>query len=102
MRRESDAVAGRRPEVGQCVDLVLQILLTFLRIMMFLIIGRAIFSWFDPRGTTPVARFLYEVTEPIIAPIRSIMPRTGFIDLSPMVAILLIILLQSMLAGAAT
>jgi YggT family protein len=93
-------VAGLRPEEGQRVDLILQILLTFLRIMTFLIIGRALVSWFDPRGNTPVARFLYEVTEPIIAPIRSIMPRTGFIDLSPMIAILLIILLQTMLANA--
>jgi YggT family protein len=82
------------------VDLVFQILNTFLTIMMFAIIARALFSWFDPTGRTPVGRFLHELTEPIIAPIRSIMPRTGMIDLSPMIAILLIILLRTFLSNA--
>ena len=38
----------------------------------------------------PVAEFLFTVTEPILAPIRSIMPRSMMIDLSPMIALLLI------------
>lgn len=83
------------------MNAVLYILSTFLQIMVFLIIGRALVSWFDPRGTTPVGRFLFEVTEPIIAPIRSVLPRMGMIDLSPMIAIFLIIVLQRMLASAA-
>ena len=85
---------------GKNVTLVFEILLLFLRIMMFAIIIRAVLSWFDPRGQNPVSRALIEFTEPIIAPIRSIMPRMGMIDLSPMIAIFMIIMLQQMIQSA--
>ncbi len=54
------------------------------------IILRAIISWFpiDPRN--PLVVFLHDITEPILAPIRQVLPRLGMIDLSPLVAIILI------------
>lgn len=79
------------------MDLLINILTTVLRILTFAIIGRALISWVDPRGANPVSRFLIELTEPIVAPIRSVMPRTGMIDLSPLVAILLLQVLTRML-----
>ena len=82
------------------MTLVFEILLLFLRIMMFAIIIRAVLSWFDPRGQNPVSRALIEFTEPIIAPIRSIMPRMGMLDLSPMIAIFIIIILKQVLGSA--
>lgn len=45
----------------------------------------------DPRN--PVAIFLNEITEPILGPIRQFMPRLGMLDLSPMVAIILLSLI---------
>jgi YggT family protein len=45
----------------------------------------------DPRN--PVAIFLHDITEPILAPIRQVMPRMGMLDLSPMVAIILLSLI---------
>jgi YggT family protein len=83
------------------VELVLSILNMFLTVMLFAIIIRAILSWFDPRGSNPVSRALIEFTEPIIAPIRSVMPRMGMIDLSPMIAVFIIIMLQRMIQTAA-
>ncbi len=57
-------------------------------VLTILIIIRALMSWvpnlIDPRG--PIAEFLYTTTEPILAPIRSLMPRM-MIDFSPMIAI---------------
>jgi YggT family protein len=88
--------------VGKYVELVLYVLDKFLWIMMFAIIARAIVSWFDPTGSNPISRFLFEFTEPIIAPIRTIVPRTGMIDLSPMIAIFIIIILQQVLGSVAT
>jgi len=82
------------------VALVLNILLTFLWIMQLAIIARAILSWFDPGARWPISQFLVQLTEPIIAPIRQVMPRTGFIDFSPLVALLLIYLLRVMLLNA--
>ncbi len=51
---------------------------------------RIIFSWisFDPRN--PLYQIIYEITEPILAPIRQFMPRMGMLDLSPMLAIFLL------------
>jgi YggT family protein len=54
------------------------------------IIGRALLSWFDPGMRTMVGRLLRDVTEPIIAPIRQVMPRMGMLDLSPIVALVLL------------
>jgi YggT family protein len=53
----------------------------------------------DPRN--PIFDFLLTVTEPILAPIRSIMPRMGMFDLSPMAAILLLQFLIRPLVHAA-
>jgi YggT family protein len=84
----------------QTVTLVLNVLLTFLSVMQFAIIARAILSWFDPGARWPISQILLQITEPIIAPIRRVMPRTGFIDFSPLVALLLIYLLRMMLVNA--
>ena len=65
-----------------------------LLVFMFLIIGRSLMSWFpvDPRN--PIAEFLITVTDPILVPLRRIMPRMGMFDLTPMAAVLLILFLQ--------
>jgi len=51
---------------------------------------RAILSWFamDPRN--PLIEVLDQITEPILAPLRRIVPRIGMIDITPLVAILLL------------
>ncbi len=54
------------------------------------ILGRALLSWFDPSMKTMVGRLLRDVTEPIIAPIRQVMPRMGMLDLSPIIALVLL------------
>ena len=46
----------------------------------------------------PVVVFLHDITEPILSPIRQFMPRLGMLDLSPMVAIILL----NLVANAAT
>ncbi len=51
---------------------------------------RIILSWMGMDPQNPVVVFLHEITEPILAPIRQFMPRMGMLDLSPMVAIILL------------
>lgn len=68
-----------------------------LQVLTYAIIGRAIISWFDPGFGNPISRFLFDVTEPILRPIRSLMPGNMMIDFSPIIAILLISLLRGML-----
>jgi YggT family protein len=69
------------------VFVLLGYLLTALQIA---IIARALFSWIDPVGRTPVGAFLHRITDPLLSPIRRVMPSTGFVDLSPIIALLLI------------
>ena len=73
------------------IDDLIGILLLLLQLMWFAIFARAIVSWFpvDPHG--PLVRALDAITEPILEPLRRVVPRIGMIDITPMVAILLII-----------
>ncbi|MEX0682337.1 MAG: YggT family protein [Dehalococcoidia bacterium] len=60
------------------------------------IVIRIIFSWtgFDPNN--PIFAVIFEVTEPVLAPIRSFMPKIGMMDLSPMAASFLLIILAQL------
>ena len=69
-----------------------------LRIFTFLLIGRAIASWFDPGMRSTIGRALYDATEPIVGPVRQFTPRIGFLDLSLFVTLILIQILQRILA----
>ena len=71
-----------------------------LNILFFAIFARIILSWIDQTGQMRISQILYEITEPILLPIRRIMPNTGMLDLSPMVAIILLQLLGNLIVGA--
>jgi YggT family protein len=77
------------------------VLYQFLSLVELLIVLRVILSWVaSPVSRNPLVQLVRQVTEPILAPIRSILPRTGMFDLSPMVALFAIYFLQSLIAGA--
>lgn len=69
--------------------LVLTIIIRMLEIYNILIFVRVIASWIVQDPTHPIMRFLYGITEPILGPIRNLMPNIG-LDFSPVVAYLLI------------
>lgn len=71
-----------------------------LQILFYAIFGRFILSWIDQGGQWRITQILYEITEPILMPIRRIMPNTGMLDLSPMIAIILLQLLSRLVVGA--
>jgi YggT family protein len=60
---------------------------------LWIIIIRALLSWVSPDPWNPIVRFLNQVTEPVLRPIRRRLPMTG-IDFSPVVVILAIYFLQ--------
>ncbi|OGX44068.1 MAG: hypothetical protein A3H41_01725 [Omnitrophica WOR_2 bacterium RIFCSPLOWO2_02_FULL_45_28] len=75
---------------------ILDIILT---ILYWLILIRALISWVNPDPHNPIVQFLYKTTEPILYPIRKILPlglRLG-IDISPIIAFLAIMFLKSFL-----
>lgn len=69
-----------------------------IEVLDWLIIARVLLSWVSHDPGNPVIRFIYEITEPILAPIRRIMPRGAMpLDFSPFVAILVLQLVQRLL-----
>lgn len=83
---------------NQLADLISLIL----NVLTILIIGRALLSWFDPMFRSSVGRIIYEVTEPIIRPIRQVVPSIGMFDLSPIIALLVLRVLETFLRQALT
>jgi len=80
---------------------VLYVLYQFLSLVELLIVARVVLSWVaSPASRNPVVQLIRSATDPILLPIRSILPRTGMFDLSPMVALFAIYLLQGLVAGA--
>jgi YggT family protein len=62
---------------------------------MWIIIARAVISWVNPDPYNKIVIFLYKATEPVLRPVRQILPlRNSGIDLSPVVVILAIFFLQ--------
>ena len=50
---------------------------------------RAILSWFPTaQNNNPFVALVYNITEPILAPLRSVIPRVGMMDITPLVAII--------------
>lgn len=59
-------------------------------VLTLLILARVIISWVMPGGGGGLVAFVYAATEPILAPIRNLLPATAGIDFSPLIAILIL------------
>ena len=84
---------------------ILDVILIVLQLYVWLIVASAVLSWLvafnvvNSRNqfVATVGDFLYRITEPVLAPIRSFMPSLGGIDLSPVALILIIFFIQSVI-----
>ena len=71
-----------------------------LKIYFFAMIIMIILSWVAPQSGHPGALLVFQITEPVMVPVRRVIPAIGMIDLSPIVVFLLINVLDSFLVGA--
>ena len=81
-------------------ELVLTFVDVLASVLWIALIGRVVVSWLNVGPSSsmyPIVSILHQITEPILAPIRNVLPKFGMLDLSPMVAIILISILQRML-----
>ncbi len=67
------------------------------RALNLLLLVRALLSWVNPDPYNPIVRFIYQLTEPILAPFRRVIPPVGMLDISFIVAILALILVENIL-----
>jgi YggT family protein len=59
-------------------------------VLSLAIFGRVLLSWISPKGEDPISALLIQVTEPVLYPIRRVVPALGMFDLSPMIALILL------------
>ncbi len=87
------------------IDALLVTIFYALEIFKWILIASAIFSWLfafnvinsSNRFVASLGEFLYQVTEPVLRPIRRVMPNLGGIDISPIIALLVVFFLQNLL-----
>ncbi|TMF94642.1 MAG: YggT family protein [Chloroflexi bacterium] len=85
--------AGGADRLSAIAGLLVLVLQAFLIVVLI----RIVFSWLSPYPTNPVSRLAFQVTEPILAPIRRRLPPLSGIDLSPLVVWLVVIILIGVL-----
>ena len=70
--------------------LVLNVIRFILLGLELMVLARVLLSFVDPAGKGAVAGFVISTTEPILAPVRKILPRTGALDWSPFIVVFVI------------
>ena len=73
----------------------------FITMLTWAVIARSLLSWFPVSPTNQFVRLLNQFTEPLLQPVRRIMPRTGMIDLSAMVVIIILYVMLNVVTRAA-
>jgi len=69
-------------------------------ILTFAVFARVLLSWFPMNPENPIVVILNEVTDPILRPLRRIVPPLGMLDLTPIVALVLLQVIQNLLVNA--
>lgn len=67
--------------------------------LWWVILGRVLMSWFDPAGSYRISRILYDMSEPILLPVRRILPAFGGVDWSPLFTMITLNLLQGFIVS---
>jgi len=75
-------------------DLILQFVIYLCQGLSIAIVIRAVLSWFPIGQTNPAVVFLNYITDPILVPMRRVLPRFGLLDFSPIVAIIILYVVQ--------
>jgi YggT family protein len=80
---------------------LMHFLMWILDIYSWVIIAAALISWVSPDPRNPIVVFLRQVTEPVLAPVRRLLPpwKTGGLDLSPVLVLLAIQFVERVVLG---
>jgi YggT family protein len=93
-------IFGKSATIGTiALTAVVDLVLLMLRLFVFAIIIRVILSWISPGGYNPALAIIHALTDRVLLPFRRIIPPLGGLDLSPLVAIILITAVTIVVAG---
>ncbi len=77
------------------MDPILYFIVTTIKILQYAILARVLLSWVNVDKSARWYQILYSVTEPSLKVLRNILPRTGMIDLSPILAFFILGFIES-------
>lgn len=67
------------------------------QVLSIALLARVILSWVSLSPTNPLVVIVHQITEPILAPIRRVLPRMGTLDLSPMIGLILVYAIKNII-----
>lgn len=82
------------------MDQVIELIAFLVQALGFAIFARSILTWFPIDRDGPVVQALNAITDPILDPLRRVLPTIGALDLSPMVAIIVLFTLSRFLSSS--
>ncbi|GHB04291.1 YggT family protein [Modicisalibacter luteus] len=96
------ALGAMPPLGGVAIASLAALASAILKIYFFALIGMIILSWVAPQASHPGALLIFQLVEPIMAPVRKVIPPLGMIDLSPIVVFIAINLIDGIVVGSLT
>jgi YggT family protein len=81
------------------MNLLVYLIDVFFTLLSLAILARVLLSWIRISPYHPAVEFLYRITEPILAPLRKVIPPIGMVDISPIIAMLLLQIIQQVLVA---
>ena len=81
------------------MDFLVQFVKILAQVLYIALLARVVLSWLNLGSDNPFVTIVYQITEPILAPIRKVLPTFGTLDLSPMVAMLAVWIVSRVFQG---
>ena len=81
------------------MGLLVYVVDVFFTLLSLAILARVLLSWVRVSPYHPAVDFVYRITEPILAPLRGVLPPVGMVDISPVIAIILLQIIQQVLVA---
>ena len=80
--------------IYRALAVILELASGLLTVYKYILIAACVLSWVNPDPYNPIVNFIYRVTDPLLRRIRRYTPNTGALDISPIVAFILIYVIQ--------
>lgn len=71
------------------------------QVLSFAVFIRALLSWFPVKPDNPLVVILFQITEPVLAPLRKVVPMVGMMDITPLVAIIVLQIVSGLIGQLA-
>lgn len=71
----------------------------FFTVLELALLARVLFSWIRPDPYSPFVRIIVQVTDPILQPLRRVIPPLGMLDITPLVALIGLSIIQQVVVG---